>query len=166
MELGVLLFNREQLVHYLFSVLLHVALPDPALIPICLDQQRSASMCRCWLAFLRFAGGAKALVVGVCLFIFQDAGMCDTLTCRVKLLCSGNDGVERDPRGAIPLPLLYQRINGTFYEIERALSLWLVHRRIEPGGSLRGGRFTRRSQSSPPVPVARLHDRLPSCPFL
>ena len=89
------------------------------------------------------------------------SALCTFAMTRLRLRGPGKQGWIGFPR-----PLLYQRINGTFYEIDCTLSLWLVHRSIEPGGSLRGGRFTRRSQSSPPVPVDRLHDRLPSCPFL
>src|SRR5260370_20137267 len=166
MELSVLLLNAEQLIHQFCSVQLHVALSDPALVPISFDHWSAIIIPACPFALLRFAVCAKAVVVRIGFLIFQDAGMCDPLTCWVKLLCGGNDGVERDPRSTVLLPLLHQRIHGTFDEIERALPFWRIDRLIEPGGSLACGNLTRRSQSSPPVLCSRLHDKLPSYPFL
>ena len=63
------------LIYQFCSGKLHVALPDPSLVTISFDHWGGFTTAMCPFTFLRWIGRAKALVVGVCLFILQNCGM-------------------------------------------------------------------------------------------
>src|SRR5207237_376717 len=120
---------------------------NSTLVSIYLDYWTCIILLSFWLTLLRLVCGAKLLVVRIRLLILQDAGMRNALACRVLLLRHSNDGIERNSGHPVLFALLYQRIHGTFDEIECALALRFVHGSIEPGRSMTHRRLMHRFQS-------------------